>query len=118
MATTKPAARGRDVRPEPAYLTGALKAPTLRESAARLAERARAENWTHEEYLAASVCLVTSLPSSPLCPGPPTTHSYDRRVQTHSDQTAAQLPGAISGVPWCVRVPSPPRRVLRQNPPI
>ena len=29
--------------------------PTLRESAARLAERARAENWSHEEYLAA--CL-------------------------------------------------------------
>jgi hypothetical protein len=38
-----------------AYLTRALKAPTLRESIARLAERARAENWTHEEYLAA--CL-------------------------------------------------------------
>jgi DNA replication protein DnaC len=32
-----------------------LKAPTLRESAARLAERARSESWTHEEYLAA--CL-------------------------------------------------------------
>jgi DNA replication protein DnaC len=32
-----------------------LKAPTLRELAARLAERARAENWSHEEYLAA--CL-------------------------------------------------------------
>jgi hypothetical protein len=29
--------------------------PTLREAAARLAERARAENWSHEEYLAA--CL-------------------------------------------------------------
>ena len=29
--------------------------PTLRASAARLAERARAENWSHEEYLAA--CL-------------------------------------------------------------
>src|ERR1700739_3430688 len=54
MATTK-ANTSRDVTAELAYLTRALKAPTLRESVARLAERARAENWTHEEYLAA--CL-------------------------------------------------------------
>src|SRR5262249_11380680 len=40
---------------EIAYLTRALKAPTLRDSVARLAERARAESWTHEQYLAA--CL-------------------------------------------------------------
>lgn len=40
---------------ELAYLTRALKAPTLREAVDRLAERARAENWTHEEFLAA--CL-------------------------------------------------------------
>jgi DNA replication protein DnaC len=52
--TTKTKA-SRDVSTEIAYLTRALKAPTLRESAARLAERARAENWSHEEYLAA--CL-------------------------------------------------------------
>jgi DNA replication protein DnaC len=50
---TKTAAR--DVTAEIAYLTRALKAPTLRESAGRLAERARTESWTHEEYLAA--CL-------------------------------------------------------------
>ena len=50
MATTS-----RDVTGELAFLTRALKAPTLRESAARLAERARAESWTHEEFLAA--CL-------------------------------------------------------------
>ena len=54
MSTAKTTAR-RDVSAEIAYLTRALKAPTLRESAARLAERARAENWSHEEYLAA--CL-------------------------------------------------------------
>src|SRR5580693_83663 len=54
MATTK-ANTSRDVTAELAYLTRALKAPTLRESVARLAERARAENWSHEEYLAA--CL-------------------------------------------------------------
>jgi DNA replication protein DnaC len=40
---------------EIAYLTRALKAPTLRDSVDRLAERARAEGWTHEQFLAA--CL-------------------------------------------------------------
>src|ERR1700735_1713779 len=38
-----------------AYLCRALKAPNLAGAVARLAERARAENWTHEEFLAA--CL-------------------------------------------------------------
>ena len=45
----------RDVSAEVAFLTRALKAPTLRESVTRLAERARAENWSHEEFLIA--CL-------------------------------------------------------------
>ena len=45
----------RDLHAELAFLTRALKAPTLRGSVARLAERARAESWSHEEFLAA--CL-------------------------------------------------------------
>ena len=45
----------RDIAAEVAFLTRALKAPTLRESVDRLAERARAEAWTHEEFLVA--CL-------------------------------------------------------------
>jgi DNA replication protein DnaC len=45
----------RDTTAEIAFLTRALKAPTLRESVPRLADRARAESWTHEEFLAA--CL-------------------------------------------------------------
>jgi DNA replication protein DnaC len=45
----------RDVSTELAYLTRALKAPTLREAVTRLAERARAETWSYEEFLAA--CL-------------------------------------------------------------
>jgi len=45
----------RDTAAEVAFLTRALKAPTLRESVSRLAERARAENWTHEDFLVA--CL-------------------------------------------------------------
>jgi DNA replication protein DnaC len=55
MATSRATKPGRDLTAEIAFLTRALKAPTLRESVARLAERARAESWTHEEYLAA--CL-------------------------------------------------------------
>jgi DNA replication protein DnaC len=54
MATATKAAT-RDVAAEINYLTRALKAPTLRESVARLAERARTESWTHEEFLLA--CL-------------------------------------------------------------
>ena len=45
----------RDLTGELAFLTRALKAPTLRDAAGRLADRARAENWSHEEFLAA--CL-------------------------------------------------------------
>ena len=45
----------RDVTAELAYLIRALKAPTLREAVERLAERARTETWTYEEFLAA--CL-------------------------------------------------------------
>jgi DNA replication protein DnaC len=57
MATTRTASAKtvRDLSAEVAYLTRALKAPTLRESVARLAERARAESWSHEEFLVA--CL-------------------------------------------------------------
>jgi DNA replication protein DnaC len=46
---------GRDLDSEVAFLTRALKAPTLREAVGRLADRARAESWTHEEFLIA--CL-------------------------------------------------------------
>jgi hypothetical protein len=53
MAAAK--APGRDLGAEVAYLTRTLKAPTLRESVSRLAERARTESWTREEFLVA--CL-------------------------------------------------------------
>jgi DNA replication protein DnaC len=52
---TKTTTASRDVTTELAYLTRALKAPTLREAVDRLAERARAETWSYEEFLAA--CL-------------------------------------------------------------
>jgi DNA replication protein DnaC len=47
--------QARDLAAEVTFLTRALKAPSLREAAGRLAERARAENWSHEEFLVA--CL-------------------------------------------------------------
>jgi DNA replication protein DnaC len=46
---------GRNVTAEIAYLARAMKAPSLAGAVERLAERARAESWTHEEFLAA--CL-------------------------------------------------------------
>ena len=52
-ATTAQAAR--DLTAEVTFLTRALKAPTLREAVPRLAERARSESWSHEEFLVA--CL-------------------------------------------------------------
>jgi DNA replication protein DnaC len=52
MAAT---ATARDLAAEVAFLTRALKAPTLRDSVPRLAERARGEGWSHEEFLVA--CL-------------------------------------------------------------
>jgi len=55
MSTKTTAKTSRDLAAEVAFLTRALKAPTLRESVTRLADRARAESWTHEEYLVA--CL-------------------------------------------------------------
>ena len=49
------AATRRTGRRDLAYLCRALKAPSLAAAIDRLAERARTEGWTHEEYLAA--CL-------------------------------------------------------------
>jgi len=55
-ATSKtPTAPTRDLTAEIAYLTRALKAPTLRNSVERLADRARQESWSHLEFLVA--CL-------------------------------------------------------------
>jgi DNA replication protein DnaC len=54
MASTR-TSTARDLSAEIVFLTRALKAPTLRESVPRLAERARTETWSHEEFLVA--CL-------------------------------------------------------------
>lgn len=54
MASAK-ADSGRNLASELAYLTQVFKAPSLAASIDGLAERARAECWSHEEFLAA--CL-------------------------------------------------------------
>ena len=54
-SATSSRSAGVDLSAEVAFLTRALKAPTLREAVPRLAERARAEAWSHEEFLVA--CL-------------------------------------------------------------
>jgi DNA replication protein DnaC len=53
--TTAASSSQRDLTAEITFLTRALKAPTMRDAVARLAKRARAESWTHEEFLVA--CL-------------------------------------------------------------
>ncbi len=55
MATKTSTNSARNVGSEIAYLARALKAPTLAGAVDRLAERARTENWSHKEFLAA--CL-------------------------------------------------------------
>src|SRR5881394_911852 len=55
MSSSTGSRTARDVAAEVAFLTRALKAPSLREAAGRLAERARTEGWSHEEFLIA--CL-------------------------------------------------------------
>ena len=52
---TTTSSSSRDFSSEIAFLTRALKAPTLRDAVERLAQRAREQSWTHEEFLVA--CL-------------------------------------------------------------
>src|SRR4051812_16509644 len=52
---TTAASSTRDLTGEIAFLTRALKAPTLRDAVERLAQRAREQSWSHEEFLVA--CL-------------------------------------------------------------
>jgi DNA replication protein DnaC len=55
MASKTTGSKARDLSTELAFVTRALKAPSLAAAVDRLAERARSESWTHEEFLLA--CL-------------------------------------------------------------
>lgn len=50
MGAARTSSAARDVSAELAFLTRALKAPSLREAIPRLAERARESSWTFEEF--------------------------------------------------------------------
>jgi DNA replication protein DnaC len=79
--TSASSTTGRDLTAEVAFLTRALKAPTLREAVPRLSERARAESWTHEEFLVACLQREVSARES---------HGGEGRIR------AARLPGRKS----------------------
>jgi DNA replication protein DnaC len=62
----------RDLSAEITLLTRAVKAPTMRDAVARLAERARAESWAHEEFLVACLRREVSARES---------HGGERRIR-------------------------------------
>jgi IstB-like ATP binding protein len=72
-AAAKGSTASRDLAADLIFLTRALKAPTLRDSAGRLAERAWAESWSHEEYLTA--CLQREV-------APRDAHGGEGRIRT------------------------------------
>lgn len=71
-ATKKTTAAAPRVASDLAFLCRALKAPALAGSVGRLADRARDEGWTHEEFLAA--CLEREVASRQ-------THGGDARIR-------------------------------------
>ena len=98
--SARTAGAARDITAEVAFLTRALKAPTLRESVARLAERARAESWTHEEFLVACLQREVSARES---------HGGEGRIR------AARFPARKS--PGGVRLRPRPRPQTRHHRP-
>ena len=80
MAPAKTAAR--DTTAEIAFLTRALKAPTLRESVPRLAERARAESWTMRSS------------------SPPACNAKSRRGSPTAGKGGSGPPGSLHARAW------------------
>ncbi|CKN50118.1 putative transposase [Mycobacterium tuberculosis] len=77
----KTATNSRDVAAELAYLTRALKAPTLRGAIEQLADRARTKTWSYEEFLAACLQREVSAREShggKDASGPPASHRASR----------------------------------------
>ena len=52
-ADTSTTVSGKQIHTQMEFLTRALKTPTIRRCWAELADRARDEGWSHEQYLAA-----------------------------------------------------------------
>ena len=63
--SAKPTAAAEQVSKQIEYLARAMKAPRIREAAARLGDQAREAGWSHEEYLAAVLdCEVSARDAS------------------------------------------------------
>src|SRR5512132_1029667 len=115
---------GRDVAAELAFLTRALKAPTLREAVPRLADRAREQSWTHEEFLAA--CLQREVAAREAHGGEgriraarfPARKSLEEFDFDHASNTRA-LAGRADGAALDRRRHGPGRQAIppRQRPP-
>ena len=80
--TTVTTTSNRDLTSEVQFLTRALKAPTMREAVPRLAERARSESWSHEEFLVA--CLQREVSAR----------------ESHGGRAASVLPGSPPTRAW------------------
>ncbi len=87
-----------------AYLCRALKAPTLARAVQRLAERARSEGWTHEEFLAA--CLEREAAARPSTAGksasaPPASRpGRPSRSSTSAISTRCGATSSPTSAPW------------------
>ena len=74
-----------------------ISTPTLRESAARLAERARAENWSHEEYLAA--CLQREVSARESHSGEARIRAPGSRRENRWRSSTSTMPAASNATP-------------------
>jgi hypothetical protein len=79
--TSPPSSTSRDLNGEVAFLTRP-QAPTLRDAIPRLAERARAESWTHEEFVVACLQREVSARES---------HGGEGRIRAARSQHASRV---------------------------
>ncbi len=85
---------------ELAFLCRALKAPSLAAAAARLAERARTESWSHEEYLAACLDREVSARRLPAAAFRPARPSRSSTSNTSARCAATSSPTSGPSTSW------------------
>jgi DNA replication protein DnaC len=101
----------RDLSAELAFVTRALKAPTLREAVPRLADRARAESWTHEEFLLACLQREVAVRDSHGGEGRIRAVRFPARKSLEEfDFDHARDSSATSSRTWAPSTSPPPRR--------